>query len=75
MFFNGFASIVCIFSRPLLILILTDDSDEDEDRPTRRRRVAERAAEGAMDEDDEEVSFQLILSNQLRTDNHSLAIC
>lgn len=35
--------------------LMYDDSDEDEDRPTRRRRVAERAAEGAMDEDDEEI--------------------
>ena len=32
-----------------------DDSDDDDDRPARKRRLAERAAEGVEGEDDEEV--------------------
>ena len=38
-----------------MFILLTDESDDDEDRgPSRKRRMAERAAEGvAADEDDE----------------------
>ncbi len=32
-----------------------DESDDEDERPSRRRRIAERAAEGA---EDEEVQFQ-----------------
>ena len=37
----------------IALLSLADESDEEGERPSRRRRLAERAAEGA---DDEEVS-------------------
>ena len=38
-----------------MCILLTDESDDEEDRPARKRRMAEKAAEG-VDADDEEVS-------------------
>ena len=32
-------------------MLFTEESDEDDERPSRRRRLAERAAEGEEDED------------------------
>ena len=40
--------------------MFTEESDDEDERPSRRRRIAERAAEGA--EDEEVYTFSLILS-------------
>ena len=38
-------------------IFTADESDDEDERPSRRRRIAERAAEGA---EDEEVNFQFL---------------
>ena len=40
------------YSSELYIMFWTDESDDEEGRPSRRRRLGERAAEGADDDED-----------------------